>query len=377
MNRVLIVGLYDFPHGDAPSNRLLSIAKTFRHAGFDPLVISQGSARSGSVDDIPFTSIRREASGSWGRFARRFATASRVSRATGDVRSVACVYTTLGSLSPSLFFLYRFIWRRPLIVDVMEWFEPSQYQRGKLSLDYWRFWLKFNALRSANIVGITKTICNEFERRGCRTIRIPPQVDVDNFPPHRAVDTLDRIELFYAGTAARKDHLGVALNGLRDLIPDERARIRFTIAGPTRKELVDLVGSEEALADITPSLNIIGRIPRSELLAWLARSHFTVLLRPISRYSMAGFPSKIPETLAAGTPPLLNMTSDLHLYLKDGISCILVADCSASSFSDSLRRTLSLSAPEWLALSEGARLCAADHFDFRQWVEPLKAFVPK
>lgn len=385
MKRILILGAYDFPHGDAPSNRLLALAKTLREAGYRPFVLGHGrevrayrDRRTGThvVEGIEFGVLRPSAGRLRSRLLRTWRLAGEVRRA--GITDVRCIYITQGTLTLGFALLCRYAWRRPLIVDCAEWFEPFQFPRGRLSPAFARFIVKFHALRGprANIVAITGTLAAEFARRGCHVTCLPPQVDTDTFVRHHEIGRPDRIELFYAGTPGRKDHVGTALAGLLALPPEQRSRVHFTIAGAGPEELAATVpGGVDALRALGGSVTILGRVPRDEVLRHLAAAHFSVLLRPVSRYSTAGFPSKIPESLAAGTPPMLTLTSDLGSYLSDGEDCLVVDECSPQAFAKAVRRALELPAAELAQLSRQARQCARRYFDYRSWVAPLRAFV--
>ena len=51
---------------------------------------------------------------------------------------------------------------------------------------------------------------------------------------------------------------------------------------------------------------------------------FDVLLRYSDlRYTKAGFPTKVVESLASATPVITNITSDLEMYLKDGENSVI------------------------------------------------------
>lgn len=384
MDKVLVLGLYRFPHGDAPSNRILGLSKTIMAAGMEPFVVAYGEAAAGSgmawssVDGVRYTSIRSHRSGCVARAAGRVLRSLSFARVADaiDIRSVRCVYTTLGTLSPGLILLCRRVWHRPLIVDCMEWFEPSQFRLGVLSPTYLAFALKFHYLRrNANVICISTTLCSEFRRRGARVLHIPPQVDASSYAPHAAIRSDDRMRLFYAGTAARKDNLAIALHALASLSEDQRSRIQFTIAGPTRDEVVRLIGSAETSLRLRDSVNVLGRISREDVLRWLSESHFTVLVRPTSRYSNAGFPSKIPESLAAGTPPITNITSDLGHYLRDGENSIVVKEYSNEAVRDAFARALAMTPEQWTRMSASARRLACDVFDFANWTDGMKEYL--
>ncbi|MER7333102.1 MULTISPECIES: glycosyltransferase [unclassified Micromonospora] len=386
MRQVLLLGMYRFPHGDAPANRILSLAKTFREAGFAPFVIGNGvydprfltPRGRHEVDGLPFTSVRDRAGRPAARILARLFQGLTLARAVRrhGVDRVELFYTTQGTLTLSLVLMCRFVWRRPLIVDCMEWHEPSQFRWGRLSPRYLQFVYKFHLLcRRGDMVTVTRLVAMEMARRHCRVIRIPPQVDVRAFPPHRAPATASRIEVFYAGTPQGKDDLGTVLRGLGLLQADELSRVRLTVAGPSPTEVTAIAGGEDEMRRLGGAVRCLGRISRADVLDRLAESHFTVLLRPVTTYSAAGFPSKVPESLAAGACPIVNLTSDLGEYLTDGENAVVVEACSAEAFATALRRVISLSPGDLVRMSRNARTLADTRFDYRAWAAPLGRFV--
>ncbi len=107
----------------------------------------------------------------------------------------------------------------------------------------------------------------------------------------------------------------------------------------------------------------------------LSEAHFLILLRPDSRYSRAGFPSKVPEALAAGVPVLTNLTSDLRLYIKDMINGIVVEDFSAAAFAAAIRRTIKLKDHEYEVMSQHALQTALQEFAFEVHAGAMEKFL--
>lgn len=58
------------------------------------------------------------------------------------------------------------------------------------------------------------------------------------------------------------------------------------------------------------------------------------------RYAKAGFPTKIVESLACGTPPLCNYSSDLELYLKDRQNSIIANGHTAKDVCEAVKNAL-------------------------------------
>lgn len=389
MKRVLILGMYRFPHGDAPSNRILAMAKSIRAAGYLPFVIGNGQivgnepgapANRGVVDGVPYVSVRAQRDSFFSRFIRRiFLTWFLVRAARGvGLSNVQCVITTHTTVTLGLILFSKYIWRKPLIVDCSEWHEISQFKNGFGSPEYLIFKYRFHVLcgMARNVICISKLLTSHFNETAKSTLCLPPQVDVNAFGRHSNVAVCNRIELFYAGTISGKDHLDVALAGLSLLRPDEIARVRLTIAGPSPDQVLALLPKgKQSIEALKKSLCLLGRISRDDVLAELSRVHFTVLLRPVTRYSTAGFPSKIPESLAAGTPVMVNLTSDLGDYLVDGEDSIIVDDCTPEAFASAVRRSLLLSTKDLEEMIISARRRAARSFDVGAWADPVGAFI--
>jgi glycosyltransferase involved in cell wall biosynthesis len=225
------------------------------------------------------------------------------------------------------------------------------------------------------VIAISRLLESHFEGRGRNVIRIPTILDVLSMP---CVDRApaDRLVLLYAGMPGRKDLLKEIFVALVALDPDERSRIEFRLLGPTKAELVALLGGSASLLDqLADTVKPLGRVPRNQVLAALQEAHFTVLLRPDKRYAKAGFPSKVPESLAAGVPVLLSLTGDLAEYLGDERAALSVRGCSAGEMAKTIRRALQLSQGQLKELRRHARTKAEEFFDYRGYVDSFGHFL--
>lgn len=389
VKRVLFVSMHRFPFGDAASNRLWALAKSIVLGGYEVYVVGNGVLEKDQVvkdnkwhgcDGLWFTSVRASRDTWFSRVIRRLFSVFYFYSAFKEVLDddVACVITTHAGISLPLVFFCKFVWRKPLVVDCTEWQESSQFKRGVFSLGYLSVAYKFNFLcpMADAVVCITKLLSSRFDRLGVRNVVIPPQVSVEDFSKHERSSDGECVELFYAGSVAGKDDLKTVLDGLLLLSDAELSRIRFTIAGPSEFEVFSLIKSvETSCARLQGCLRILGRVPREKVLQELRTKHFTVLMRPVSRYSMAGFPSKIPESLAAGVPVMGNVTSDLGDYLCDGSNALLVGDASSFALSQALRRAIALKAYQLDGMSDSARDLAVSKFDYKVWAESIGFFI--
>ncbi|WBB71733.1 glycosyltransferase [Micromonospora sp. WMMD1128] len=379
---------YRFPHGDAPSNRLLQLARSATPVGGTTVVVNDwppdGTLPPTTPDlpaDVRLINLLPTGGGRWRRWWRRRTRSRRMLRALRAAgispRHVDAVHLPLGLWDLATWAVLRAGLRCPITVDVTERHDPAQFAGGRLGPGFLRHrWAFFLAGRLADrVIAITHALERHFVRAGRATLVVPPQIDVTAFAEPRPASLDSGLRLLYAGSPTKKDQLGVVIAGILSLPPGPRARIHLVIAGMTRATAVrtsDLTA--EHLDEIGDGITFLGRVSRDDVLAELSRSHFSVLVRPPAGYAQFGFPSKVPESLAAGCPVLLNHTSDLARHVVDGDEGIVLGGCEAGDVRAGLERALQLDDPGWQRMSAAARR-RADDFDYRRWRPAVSSFV--
>jgi glycosyltransferase involved in cell wall biosynthesis len=374
---IVIYTFSPFPFGEATSNRIFALARCMQAAGYQVVVLSNGAERAEDYESdsgrylyrgVEYRNYGEQQDGKIGRILRRNRAGAILNRhlCPGERERVSCVYVTYRNYGLWQHLTLRRSLGLPVVVDVTEWHSSHQFTGGRLNPAYWLHDLRIRYLvpRAGNVICITTFLDRYFRQRGCNTVIIPPQVSAADFSPHK--DTpLPPMRLFYAGTAARKDYLDLMLDGLASLSPVELQRVRCTLVGtgldsfkaqfPKARYYLDTLGD---------SLEIVDRVPKTEIDRMLSEVHFLILMRPLSRYSNAGFPSKVPEALAAGVPVITNLTSDLEHYLKDMHNSIIVEDFGPLAFAAAVRKALRLSQAEYGRMSQQAVQTALRRFDY-------------
>ncbi|WP_433532417.1 glycosyltransferase family protein [Micromonospora sp. CA-263727] len=386
--RPLLVGAYAFPHGDATSNRLLQLARCAANAGAQTLVVNDWPCevafpgRFGDVAGIDLVTMRVRGRTRHTRLLARLARPVRVLRAirrAGVGRDdISVVLLPMALMTLGNWAVLRLALRCPVVVDASERHDRHQFRRGWLTPYFVRHrWSTFLATRLVHrATAVSTTLAGYLTDRGLDVLVVPPQVDCDEFPVARPPSLADGLRLLYAGTPGRKDMLDVIVRGISRLAPHDQRRVSLTIAGVTREEAaarsdLDVSVLEQVSAEVT----FLGRVPRDTVLALLGESHFSMLVRPTGGYAAHGFPSKVPESLAAGCPVLLNYTSDLDAYLRDGAECLVLDGNGPDDVRLAVERALRLRDEEWTAMSRAARSRARESFDHRAWRARVSTFV--
>jgi glycosyltransferase involved in cell wall biosynthesis len=384
--RLVLLSAFRFPHGDAMSNRILQLARSARPAGTIALVINDwpcdGSSPPPAVhlpSDVELVTIRAAGKGFASRYLLRLSRPLRIVRAmrAHDIarRDIAAVCLPAGLMSLTTWLVLRTALRCPVVVDALERHDPAQFSKGRLAPYFVRHrWTMFLAVHLANrVIAVSSLLGQHLTQRGAEVMVVPPQVDCDEFAEPAPPPIGTSLRLLYAGTPGTKDKLDVLIEALRQLPAHDQARVELVIAGVDRTQAARL--SDLCSPGLADRVTFLGRVPRTRVLDLLSRSHFSVLVRPSEGYADAGFPSKVPESLAAGCPVLLNHTSDLARYIEDGKEGIVLKGYTADDVRRGLETALTLDDPDWHRMSEAARARARQSFDYRSWATAVSGFV--
>jgi glycosyltransferase involved in cell wall biosynthesis len=388
--QVILIGEFRFPNGDAAAIRTMSLARIFRDLGFKVTVLGKGQVRADDyrpelhgyfIEGIRYSTMNPKPVSMLHKLLNPI---SRMKLFVStlealDLKDCRAIVINASDSARHVPFVRHFCRRRsiPLIGDVCEWYSPRQLNGGWVNPFYAVFCLVFYFFipRLKNLIVVSKLLERRFEGKGRTVIRIAAPIDLSDIP-HDDLTPNNRLVLLYAGIPGRKDLLKEILVALATLAPEERSRIEFRLLGPTRRELIQILGgSAHLLETLAGTVTPLGRVPRSEVLAALQEAHFSVLLRPNMRYANAGFPSKVVESLAAGTPVLLNFTGDLKDYLADETAALVIDGHSPKEVTVAIRRALKLTTAELRNMRLGARLKAQQYFDYRLYLRSLAQFL--
>lgn len=389
-HQIVLIGEYRFPDGDAAAVRTMSLARGFRELGLRVTVIGKGqpvpehySPADGChvVEGVRYTTMRPAPVGTLQRIVEGYQRLRQFESALDAIDLDGCVAIVVNACDSARHvpLLRAFCTKRkiPLVADVCEWYDPRQMPGGWAN----PFYLVFNAVfhgvlpKVQNLITVSRLLENRFSKPGKNLVRIASPIDVSEIP-HDDLTDPQRLVLLYAGSAGRKDLLAEILIALGGLSDAELRRLEFRLLGPTQADLVALLGNQAGLLDrLKDTVRPLGRVPRAQVLAALQQAHFSVLFRPALRYASAGFPSKVPESLAAGTPIILNLTGDLGEYLADETASIVATSPAPEHIAVALRRALALNASQLKAMRVAARDKAELHFDFRRSIPALRQLL--
>lgn len=265
-----------------------------------------------------------------------------------------------------------------LIVNHVEWFDKN-------NILFEGFFKKINFIKNRiallsiynkmkNIIGISDLLTDYYSKRGCNATTIPTIVDIKDYEGLTHTEN-DKVIVAYAGSPGRKDYIVNAIKALDLLSECEREKIEIHIYGASEKGLKYIGLPDGFLEKHKNSLFAHGKIPHTQVKEKIAQADFTVLLRPNARYANAGFPTKVGESMACGTPVIANLTSDLHKYIIDGKTGFVCKDESPEACAAAFSAAIALNSAQKSEMRKNAANMAKSAFDYRAYIPKMETFL--
>lgn len=366
MGTVLLISQYKFPEGDAGAVRIYNMGISLQQLGYSVIVIGLGKGAASKIKKkfkgIPFYTLRSK--NKWDTYLLYNFRLLGLLRTIKKSNNIKAIILGTSLIDVFLFLKYYCALKNiTFIKDVVEWYSPNQFKNGKFAIEYIQKNIenKYLIKKDVRVIAISKYLELYFTSKGCITTRIPIFFNTNEYNFIKKPSS--KLELIYAGSPGKKDYLFLILEGLSLLNQEDMEKIHFSLIGVDKEQLLSII-SINIYEKIKGILTIYGKIPREIVIQKLAESDFSVLLRdPNSRYAMAGFPSKVIESLLCGTPIICNYSSDLSDFLIDGYNSIIVEELTDKSILQSLKTALKLTIEEKCTKFRNARDTCDEKFD--------------
>lgn len=318
---VLYVGGFELPDKNAAAHRVLNNAKILRELGYNVVFCGvdreiSASAQSAEIISgfesypVPYPKSRKQ----WLKQMLNIGQYSYLINKFSNIRIVICYNLHAAPLAK----LIRLCRRNniKIVADCTEWYENKfSFNPVKLikCIDTFLCMRVFQK-KCDGMIAISNYLAEYYKKSVKSIMVLPPLVDLsdEKFAFQTPKTENDIPNFVYSGSpSASKESLGDVVKCF-DNITD--LDYRLIIVGVTAEQFSAMYG-------FSPKSNKIefrGRVPHKEALNAVRQSDYAIIIRPRTRVTMAGFPTKFAEAISVGTAVIANDTSDLSLYLKDG-----------------------------------------------------------
>ena len=264
----------------------------------------------------------------------------------------------------------------PYILEQCEWFDSSSFKGGVFNPYFRRserLIRKSSFKFAVGIVSISRLLEDHYA--SLPVIRIPTILDTAQIKYSLGENDKKICHLVFAGNITGRKELLTPIFLALSKVASCKYVFHFDIYGPTYKQILDNIsGNVELWNTVSDAVTIYGRIPQQKIEEKLRSADYSIFIRPNRRSSNAGFPTKLAESMAVGTPVITNDTGDVGLYIDDS-NGFLLPDGSSDSLLNIFLSILPKSDREKREMRLSARKRAETAFDFHNYVEPFKQFI--
>jgi glycosyltransferase involved in cell wall biosynthesis len=392
--KLLYLGNFSFPYNSAAGSRVLGNGYLLRHLGYDVIYIgldkdlpvnSKLSDTQRVYDDFKYFNIPypKGVTG-WLLYKKRFNEV--ISLVESEDLDTVIIY---GSPTISLFMLLVRNWCRKnkikFISDCVDWLPAGSgglYFRFAKAIDT-LYQMRFLNSSADGIIAISSFMSDFYKSKGCPTVIIPPLVDIRKYSHlYNRSSNNEAINLIYVGQPfpvdgrkvnkiSYKDRLDKVIESLYQL---RNHAFIFNIYGLTKQQYISVLKKHtEIVEDLGDKLKFHGHIVNSEAIVRISDADFLILFRDVNRMTKSGFPTKVVESITCGTPVIVNDTSDLKKYIKEGINGFVIDILDREKMVTELRKILLTNRQ---TISWMKKNCEeAELFSYHNYVSDMNSFM--
>ena len=379
MKKILFVLDNCFPYGTAAASRARSLCQLFDLAGYKVHVICSRTMESNlnvdKVHELPYCTYKVS--------TNKPATA--IASFVGTPTLMKDIKVYFAEEKPDFVFamnsltFFRKLWqickkrKVKLIVEQNEWRDKSSFKFRKLDYRYiHEEWLIKREYKKADgILAISRCFKNYYGNMGMDVVRIPTILDVQN-TPYSVHRKNRKIVLIYSGNpSTSKEYLAPVISVLAGN-PQFREAFEFHIYGPDYNKVLKNIGGKENLLKKTEECVFIhGKVKQELMQDIMMAADFQIFLRPHRKSSEAGFPTKLGESMAVGTPVITNLTGDIGLYLTDEVNGFVVDMITEEEVSKTLKKIITMTDTQYNEMRIHSRKKAEEAFDYRNYKQSI------
>lgn len=391
-NIIIYVGNFDFPFGNASGKRVYGNGKLLSYLGYQ--VIFVGMSRK-AVENVRLEAAKKEYDGfeyynfSYPKGIIQWCDYKSILKEfiiwaegrKGQTAAIICY----GSPRISQFIIEITKWgkknRIKVISDCVDWLESRTgnflFDIAKTADTYYQ-----KAIANKRVDGlicISSYLQGYYKAAGKTTIVIPP---LSTYIPEKIENKENKtITFVYAGNTFRNEEvkdrsaLKDRVDKMMDILKLLKERgvkfILFYYGADKENYLTAFPEQKEIISYLEDSINFCGHCSNNIVVETIKNSDFTLLVRDKKKSTMAGFPTKISESISYGTPVITTRTSDIDNYLQDGEMAIFIDQDDLKKSAEIIEKKVRQKAYEQMK-----QKCAFNTvFYYKTFKEQMKGFL--
>lgn len=365
-----------FPFGTAYSSRVLHFAKLFKEAGYDVVVLALFSKSNTSNSDYEiFENIKYRIlcknKSRIGIFKKHKLILEAIKNEIANTSTIINQFLFLNGSDPVLYKKIKSRFHTNFVFESCEWYDVSSYKLGFFDIRYHLFQnsIKHEYIKNNKIIAISSFLKNYYlaKNPNANVVFIPTILDLTT-THFSFYSNEEKIHFMFAGTfGGNKELFDEFLSAISEFSSD---KISVDIYGCKEDLFYKIIRDKNVAKKVQDMITCHGFVEQSTIANEYCKADFSIIFRPNRRSSNAGFPTKLAESMACGTPVIANNTGDIGLFIKDGFNGFVVNNKKDDIY-NLICKILEMKTEDRINMKKNARKTAESFFDYKRYIESI------